>query len=300
MDRSIVNNVWKFLQLVFSNWDQDNCFRLSAAMSYYTIFSLAPVILMVIATAGYFLGEGAVSGLIFARISNIVGSDSALAVQKLVENAYVGRPDSISTWVAVGTLVFSSTVVVTALQNSLNTIWKVQVKPQKSIIHFGLKKLLAIGLIILFGVILTVSVLISTIISGFYELLSNYLGEVSFYMLQYSQVGLNLLVITIIFGIIFKWLPDAKLKWSWVWVGALTSAILFMIGKSVIAYYLGHTNITSIYGAAGSIIILIVWINYSCWIFFFGAEIAYSLVAFRGVAIEPSKFASKYKVHVEE
>jgi len=118
IDRNVLKNVWKFFQLVFTNWDQDNCFRLSAALSYYTIFSIAPVILMVIATAGYFLGEEAISGLIFARISNIVGASSALAVQSVVQNAYVGRPNSISTWVAVATLIFSSTVVVTALQNS--------------------------------------------------------------------------------------------------------------------------------------------------------------------------------------
>lgn len=299
IDRNVLKNVWKFFQLVFTNWDQDNCFRLSAALSYYTIFSIAPVILMVIATAGYFLGEEAISGLIFARISNIVGASSALAVQSVVQNAYVGRPNSISTWVAVATLIFSSTVVVTALQNSLNTIWKVQVRPDRSIVNFLLKKLVAIGLIILFGVILTASVLVSTIISGFYQFLSGYLGEVSFLLLQYSQHGLNLFVLTLLFAVVFKFLPDAKIKWSWVWLGAIVTSVLFMIGKSVIAYYLAHSKLDSVYGAAGSIIILIVWINYSSWIFFFGAEVAYSTVKMKGIDVKAGRYAVKYKVSIE-
>ncbi len=300
IDRIMLKKVWKFFQLVFSNWDQDNCFRLSAAMSYYTIFSIAPVILMVIATAGYFLGEKAISGLIFAQISSIVGSSSALAVQNAVQNAYVGRPDSLSTWVGVATLIFSSTVVVTALQNSLNTIWKMQVRPEKSIANFLLKKLVAVGLIILFGVILTISVLVSTIISGFYQFLSNYLGEVSLLMLQYSQHALNLFVLTLLFAVIFKFLPDAIIKWSWVWVGAIVTSVLFMIGKSIIAYYLGHSKLDNVYGAAGSIIILIVWINYSSWIFFFGAEVAYSMVKMKGIEVKAGRHAVKYSIAVQE
>jgi len=174
------------------------------------------------------------------------------------------------------------------------------VRPDKSIVNFLLKKLVAVSLIILFGFILTASVLISTIISGFYQFLSNYLGEVSFLLLQYSQHGLNLLVLTCIFGILFKFLPDAKIKWNWVWTGAVVTSILFMIGKSIIAYYLGQSKLDNLYGAAGSLIILIVWINYSSWIFFFGAEVAYSMVKLRGEEVRPGRHAVKFSVSIHK
>lgn len=284
---------------VFGAWSDDNCFRLSAALSYYTLFSIAPIFVILIATAGYFFGDEAVSGVIFEKAVAMIGPDAASGLQSMVKNAYVSKPTSLGSIFSIVLLVFSATALVTSLQGSLNTIWNVRIRADKGLIYFGISRLLAIAMVLVIGFLLIATLVLNAIWVGLGDFLSRYLADYAFYLIEAGQLLLSFLTTTILFALLFKFLPDAYVRWSNVWIGAITTSILFVIGRYLISIYLGNTNITSLYGAAGSIILLIVWINYSAWIFFLGAEVVHVVTLHKGEKIRPSKIAEVYR-HVAD
>ncbi len=290
-----IKTVYDFVSDVFTAWSDHNCFRLSAALSYYTLFSIAPLVVVVIATAGYFFGEQAITGVIFNKVNTIVGDQAAAGLQTMVRNAYVSKPTSLSGFVSVGILIFSATVVLTALQGSLNTIWNIRIRADKGIIYFIISRLLALLMLLVIGVLLVATIVINTIWVAIGDYLERFIANYAFYLIEMGQLVLSLGTTTILFAILFKYLPDAKIKWSNVWIGSFTTSILFLVGRYLISFYLGSTNITSLYGAAGSVILLIVWINYSSWIFFLGAEVINIISQRRGHKVLPSKIAESYK-----
>jgi membrane protein len=290
---------WDFISDVFNSWSDDNCFRLSAALSYYTLFSIAPLVVVVIATAGYFFGEQAITGVIFNKVNNIIGAQAASGLQTMVKNAYISKPNSLSGLVSVGVLVFSATVVLTALQGSLNTIWNVRIRADKGIIYFVISRLLALLMLLVIGVLLVATIIINTVWVAIGDYLQQYIADYAIYLIETGQLIISLGTTTVLFALLFKYLPDAKIKWSNVWIGAMTTSILFLIGRYFISFYLGSTNITTLYGAAGSVILLIVWINYSSWIFFLGAEVVNVVGLRKGEKVIPSKIAEVYREIVE-
>lgn len=294
-------NAWSFVKDVLEAWSEDNCFRLSAALSYYTLFSIAPLVVVVIATAGVFYGEQAISGVIFTRVNALIGPQAASGLQALVKNAYIGKPDSLSGLVSIGVLLFSATVVLTALQGSLNTIWNVRIRADKGIIYFVISRLLALAMLLVIGFLLLATIVLNAIWVAIFDYLNQYqyLSNYSYYLIDAGQQVISLGMTTLLFALIFKFLPDAKVRWRNVWIGSFTTSILFLIGRYIISFYLGNTNLTSLYGAAGSIILLIVWINYSSWIFFLGAEIIQVISKRRGDRILPTRIAESYR-HVVE
>ena len=291
---------WRFVADVFNAWSDDNCFRLSAALSYYTLFSIAPLVVVVIATAGYFFGEQAITGVIFNKANNVIGTQAASGLQAMVKNAYISKPNSLSGVVSIGVLVFSATVVLTALQGSLNTIWNVRIRADKGILYFIISRLLALALLLVIGVLLVATIVINTIWVAIGDYLNRYIADYAFYLIETGQLILSLCTTTILFALLFKYLPDAKIKWKNVWIGAMTTSILFLVGRYLISFYLGSTNITSLYGAAGSVILLIVWINYSSWIFFLGAEVVHVIATNKGEKVVPSRIAEVYREVVEQ
>lgn len=294
-------SAWSFVKEVFEAWSEDNCFRLSAALSYYTLFSIAPLVVVVIATAGVFFGEQAISGVIFTRVNSLIGPQAASGLQALVKNAYIGKPDSLSSLVSVGVLLFSATVVLTALQGSLNTIWNVRIRADKGILYFVISRLLALAMLLVIGFLLVATIVLNAIWIAIFDYLNQYqyLSHYSYYLIDAGQQVISLGMTTLLFALIFKFLPDAKVRWRNIWIGSFTTSILFLLGRYIISFYLGNTNLTSLYGAAGSIILLIVWINYSSWIFFLGAEIIQVISKRRGDRIVPSRIAESYR-HVVE
>lgn len=290
-----IAGIWGFVSEVFSAWNEDNCFRLSAALSYYTLFSIAPLVVVVIATAGYFFGEEAISGVIFNKAYSIIGPQAASGLQAMVKNAYVGKPNSLSGLVSVGVLLFSATVVLTALQSSLNTIWNVRIRADKGFIYFIISRLLALAMMVVIGALLVATIVVNAVWVAIGDYLSQFMAGYAIYLIEFGQLVLSFLMSTLLFALIYKYLPDAIVKWKNVWIGAFTTSILFLLGRYVISYYLGNTNITSLYGAAGSVILLIVWVNYSSWIFFLGAEVVHVVSLRRGEKIKPTRIAEVYK-----
>ena len=290
---------WKLGNDLLAAWNEDDCFRLSAALSYYTLFSIAPLLVIVIAFTGYFFGEQAISGVIFEKASSVIGAQAAEGLQSLVKNAYISRPTSISGLAGALVLLFSATVILTAIQGSLNTIFSVRIMAEKSLINFLLSRLLALAMLLLIGVFLVAALVVNAVWIGISDYLQQLPGMISVHLIAAGQLLIDLVLNTLLFALLFKYLPDARIGWKFVRMGAFFTSLLFMGGRYLISLYLGNTNITSLYGAAGSVILFIVWVNYSCWIFFLGAELVKILSLYAGKKILPGKHAETFQKVVE-
>jgi len=288
-------DTWSFIKEMYSEWTADKCFQLAAALSYYTLFSLAPMMVIAISLAGYFFGREAVSGELYDQVRDLIGAEGAKSIQTMVESAYVEQKGLIPTIIGIATLIFSATVTFATLQEALNIIWKVKVDTGSGIIRLVISRILSFTLVLGIGFLLMVSLIIQSLISLLSKYIQRLLGEGSDILFQILELVVSSGIIILLFAILFKFLPDAKIKWRNVWRAAILTTILFSIGKYLIGLYIGQSNFASTYGAAASIVIIIVWINYSSWIFFVGAEYAYVYMKRRGEEIEPSAHAFKIK-----
>jgi membrane protein len=264
----------KFLRLFTASareWSNDKAPRLGAALSYYTIFSLAPVLLLVVAVAGMFLGSDAAQGKIVDQLSGLLGTEAATVIQTMLEKAGQHKGGILATVIGFVTLVVGATGVLIELQDALNTVWKVVAKPGRGVKGILRDRLLSFGIVLGFGFLLLVSLVLSAAVS----VLDSWIGGlipgwvIVGYVLSY---GLSLGLVAGVLAAIFKILPDVKISWRDVWVGALVTSVLFHIGKFGISLYIGKASVASTFGAAGSLAVLLVWIYYSSQIVLFGAE----------------------------
>ena len=252
-------------------WSNDKAPRLGASLSYYTIFSLAPVLLMVVAVAGLALGPQAAQGKIVGQLSGLLGVEAAKAIQTMLEKASPHGRGIVATVIGFVTLIVGATGVMIELQDALNTVWKVVPKPGRGIKGIIRDRLLSFGIVLGFGFLLLVSLVLSAAVA----LLDSWIGGVIpgwvlvGYVLSY---GLSLGLVALVLAAIFKILPDVKIGWRDVWVGALVTSVLFHLGKFGISIYISKASVASTFGAAGSLAVLLVWIYYSSQIVLFGAE----------------------------
>lgn len=263
---------WQLLRAAFKDWQDDDCSRMAAALAYYTVFSLAPLLVIAIAIAGAIFGQAAAQNEIVAQIEGLVGSEGARAIQAAIQNANQPDTSSLASIISIIALLFGASGVFVQLQTSLNEAWEVEAKPGKGMMNFIRKRLLSFSAVLGIGFLLLVSLVVSAVISG----LSAYLSQMipgAEYIWHVLNLIASLIVISFAFALIYKYLPDVIIRWSDVWVGAITTAVLFNIGKFAIGFYLGRGSIGSTYGAAGSLAILLAWVYYSAQILFFGAEL---------------------------
>lgn len=256
---------------VITNWGVHRCSAQSAALAFYTIFSLAPVLVVVISLAGAVWGEEAVRGQIFREFGGLMGSDAALLVEEVLKSAARPATGRITTVVGIVTLLLGATAVFGQLQEALNTVWAVAPKPGAALTTLLRKRLHSFALVIGIGFLLVVSLVLSAGLTAF----SHYLERVFDLPVDFLQIAnfvLSFVVITLLFAMTYRILPDAKIEWRDVWLGSLLTAILFVIGKTLIGLYLGRTGVASAYGAAGSLVVILLWVYYSALIFLFGAE----------------------------
>lgn len=254
-------------------WSRDNVPRLGASLAYYTLFSIAPVMVIVIAIAGYFFGAEAVQGEIVRQVDGLVGEAGARVLQGLLAGAAERRDGMIATIAGGITFLLGATGAFLELQHALNTIFKVKQAPPKSrILDFLLDRLRSFGIVVSLGFLLMVSLVVSAGLSAFSHYLGRH-GENLSVIWQVLDIAVPFGVITVLFALIYKYLPDAELKWRDVWLGALTTAGLFVLGKELIGLYLGRSTLASTYGAVGSVMILLLWVYYTSQIVLLGAEI---------------------------
>lgn len=284
----------KFFSLLYDTFDaflDDNCLKLSASLSYYTIFALAPLLLIVMSLAGFFFGSEAASGEIYNQLNGVLGSDSAMQVQQIIANIQA-RQATTSGAIIGGLILFvGASGVFTEIQGSINYIWSVKAKPKKSWRKFLINRLLSFSLVLGLGFLLLVSLIISTVLSLLSSKLSEHFPNSTVLLFHLVNGAIVFVIITGLFMVIFKVLPDARISWRDALVGSLFTALLFLGGKYLIGLYLQKSNLDVTYGTAASIIIILTWVYYSSVILYFGAEFTRMFALYSGHGIQPKKTA---------
>jgi membrane protein len=280
--------MWTLLKDAFLQWwKEDNPFQLSAALAYYTLFSLAPLLIIAIAIAGFFFGREATENQIVNSLQGVIGPQSAQAVQTMIHNANQRGSGLIATLVGLGALLLGATGVFAQLQHSLNAIWKVEPKPGRGVAGVVRDRAASFLMVFGIGVVLFIALAASTVVSA----LNAYLGAALPGGALWWR-GVDFLVsfgvITLLFAMMYKLLPDVTLAWKDVWVGAAITSLLFTIGKVLIGLYLGYSSAASVYGAAGSLIVILLWVYYSALILFFGAKVTAAYAMRYGAGMKPS------------
>ena len=287
----IIKDLRQLLKISFKNWNDKDPFRQSAIIAYYAIFSIPGLLVLIIAIAGYFFGHDVVNQNLIAQISETIGSETALQIEELLLKSTTEKSTTWGSIVGITILLVGATGVFVELQTTLNLIWNVKVKPQNGIWRILKARLFSFGLILAIAFLLTISLVISTALVA----ISNYIHFESsqFMMTLYGILNfiISLIVISALFAMIFKILPDAKIHWKHVWLGSLITGILFTIGKTALAYYFGKAEPASVYGAAGSIILMLLWVSYSSMILFFGAEFTAAYAKMYSGTIAPTDIA---------
>jgi len=255
------------------SWLDDRAPTMGAAIAYYTVFSLAPMLVMVIAIAGLAFGQKAAEGALFDELADLVGPESAGAVQAMLRSASSTRTGILATVVGFGTLIIGATAVFSELQSALNVIWKAPVSGGVGVSHLLKSRLLSLSVVLVIGFLLLVSLVISTALAAFSDYLDSILPGLAT-VLHIIHLTVSFSFTTVLFAMMFKILPDNPVEWNEVWLGGAVAALLFTVGKHLISFYIGSSNMASTYGAAGALIIVLVWVFYSAQIFLLGAEFA--------------------------
>ena len=254
-------------------WLEDRAPTMGAAIAYYTVFSLAPMLVMVIGVAGLAFGREAAEGALFGELAELIGPESAEAVQALLRGTSSTRSGIVATAIGIGTLIIAATAVFGQLQSALNVIWKAPASGNLSVWYLLKSRLLSLSVILVIGFLLLVSLVISTALAAFSDYLDRILDGLAT-IVRIVHLTFSFGFTTVLFAMMFKLLPDNPVEWQDVWLGAAVTALLFTVGKQLISLYIGSTNMASTYGAAGALVIVLVWVYYSAQILLLGAEFA--------------------------
>ncbi len=296
MIRRFFVNFWTLLKDSFTGFSNDRCLKLSAALAYYTVFSLAPLLVMVMSLVSIFLGKEAIQGQLFAQINGLVGNQAAAQIQEMVKAVSLSGKTNTALMIGIATLIVSATTIFVEIQDSVNMIWRVKAKPKRGWLKLLKDRLLSSSLVIGLGFLLLVSLIVNGIVLAMSDLLTRYIPQVGVLLISGFNFVISTAVVTVLFATIFKVLPDAKIAWKDVRWGAFFTALLFMLGRYLIGLYIETTTTSSAYGAAGSLIVILVWIYYTAAILYFGAEFTQAYANHFGIKIEPADYA----VYVEQ
>ncbi|MEJ8802529.1 YihY/virulence factor BrkB family protein [Pontibacter sp. H249] len=282
---------WGLLKETWLEFLDNKSFQKGAALAYYTIFALPPMLIIIISAAGYFFGEQAVSGEIYFRIKELIGSEGAYSVQKMVENVNEFGDFNIAAIIGAAALFVAATGVFISLQDSLNEIWYVKPVPKRGYLKLILDRVLSFGMILAIAIILLLSLLANTILVAIGDFLTARFSGWIIYVIHAANFLSAFLLMSFLFACIYKFLPDAKIKWRDVGVGALVTSLLFVLFRGLIGFYLGNTDVGSVYGAAGSIVVILTWVFFTSQIIFFGAVFTFVYSRKYGFNIYPADYA---------
>jgi len=293
--KKVLKKTGYLFQETFRGFIDDNALKLSAALSYYTIFSLPPLLIIIISLCGMFFGAEAVKGEIVGQINGLVGNNAALQIQETIKNVTLSNSNVFATTVGIIVLLIGASGVFAEMQDSINFIWGIKAKPKRGLMKFLYNRLMSFSMIGSVGFLLLVSLIINSLV----EILNKRLGLAyqhdTIFLIYAFNTLIVFIIITLLFIIIFKTLPDGKIAFRDCIVGASFTAFLFMIGKFAIGFYLGRYNIASVYGAAGSIILILAWVYYSAIILYFGAEFTKVFANTHGHKIVPNEYTIQSK-----
>ena len=299
LSKAYFKQLWKVLLASFTGFSKDNGLKLSASLAYYTVFSIAPLLIIVISVAGLVFGQDAATERLYPEIVRYVGKTPAAQIQDALKHLALSGKSGMAVVIGVVTLLLGASSIFIEIQDSLNIIWRVKAKPKSGWMQLLKNRFVSFSLIISLGFLLLASLIINLVISALKDQIQHFFPGIDSFtkvFVQALNLGITLVVITTLFGIIFKFLPDVKIKWRDVRSGAVFTAILFMIGQYLISLYIQYTAQGSAYGAAGSIIVILVWIYYTSAILYIGAEFTQVFAEASGSHIEPADYA----VHVQQ
>ncbi|HLV36435.1 MAG TPA: YihY/virulence factor BrkB family protein [Spirillospora sp.] len=268
---SFARTVFDLFRETFQEWSEDNAARMAAALAYYTVFSIGPLLVIVTAVAGLAFGQDAVRDRLDEQIAGLVGPESAAFIQEIIKNASDPGEGLLATVIGIATLLLGAMGVFQQLQDALNTAWDVSSQSGGGLLVMIRSRLISFGMVLVVGLLLLISLVLSAALAALNNLVSGFIPQ-----LQLLAHILNFVVsfgiITLLFALIYKYLPETDIAWRDVWVGSALTALLFTVGKQLIGLYLGNSGLSSTYGAAGSFVVILVWIYYSAQILLFGAE----------------------------
>ena len=271
--------LWTVAKEAAENWSSHKDSRQGAALAYYSVFSLGPIIVIAIAVAGFFFGREAVNGQVASSIKDMLGNTGAQAVQAMLADAARPREGLLATTLGLTALIFAAIGVVVQLKDALNTVWEVGETPGHGLWHFIRNYVVSFAAVLALGFLLLVSLLVTAGLAAFGKYAAPHVQE---WLLHLITVLASVGTISLLFAMMFKWLPDAAVDWYDVWLGAVVTAVLFELGKSAIAFYIGKQGLESTYGAAASIIVVLIWVYYSSQIILVGAEITHAFAKHKG------------------
>jgi membrane protein len=287
-------SAWKLLRQTFAEWSEDKAPQLGASLAFYSAVSIAPLVVLALSAAAVFLGEEAARGKVVEEFQNLVGSEGAKAIDDMITSASKPGTGVIATVLSIATLLFGASGVFGQLQDALNTIWEVKPKRGRGVWGFIRDRFLSFAMVLGVAFLLLVSLLLTTAIAAL-GLSADALPDALRWLAHGVNFAVSFAVVTALFAMIFKLLPDVEMSWNDVWLGAILTAALFTIGKFAIGLYLGHSTMASSYGVAGSFVVLLVWTYYSAQILFFGAELTQVYANAYGSRIVPTENAEPLK-----
>ena len=282
---------WETLKETFTEWNKSHATSDSASLAYYAIFSIPGLLIIIIWIAGYFFGQEAIRGHIGNQISGMMGADAAKSVEEMIASALIDRENIFMKIVGIFSLVYGATTIFFHLQRSLNTLWDVEAAPRKALIKFILDRANSLGMILVLGFLLMITMILSSLVSLLNNWITMRLGLETYVFMEVVNYVLGFALVVAVFAFMFKDLPDVEISWRAVWTGAILTAILFTIGKFLLGLYFAELKPTSAFGKAGTVILIMMWINYSCMLIFFGAEFTKIYSVKKGFAITPSRHA---------
>jgi membrane protein len=285
------HRLWLLFRDSGKGFVNDKVVKLSASLAYYTIFSLPPMLMVVIALCSIFFGREAVQGQVFSQIAHLVGADAAAQIQEILKKTTLHHDSTMATVIGVATLVIGATGIFGEMQDSINLIWRLKTKPKKGLMRIIVNRLMSFSMLLVLGFVLTVSLVLNALLGAFFDHLRDHFSDAFVTQLYMINNVVMLGVTTLLFAFIFKVLPDARIKWRDVWIGAFVTSLMFLAGKFLISFYLQHNASISAYGATGSVIVILLWVYYSSLILYFGAEFTQVYVTHQGRVIHPNRYA---------
>lgn len=293
-------NSWEILKNAFSGFSDDKVTKLSGSLAYSTVFSMGPLLVVIISLCGLFLGREAVEGRIYYALQDMLGKTAAADMQEIIRKATLSGKSGIAIVIGSATLLFGATAVFSEIQDSINTIWGLKAKPKKGLASMLRNRFMSFSVLISLGFVLLVSLLVTSVVDGFSQRLQHYFADSTVVIFYILNQLLTLAVVSLMFAVIFRVLPDACIRWKDVAAGAVITAVLFMLGRLGISLYINKSNVGSTFGAAGSIVVVLLWVYYSSLILYFGAEITKAYAVKFGSEIKPNDYAvTMHSVEIE-
>lgn len=285
-----LSSFWSLLKQSYFSWNRNDPWARSATIAYYALFSLPSLLIIVVTVAGYFFGKEAVQGRITQEIGEFIGVEAADAIEGMVANAALNQS---STWAVIfgfAFLIFGATGVFFQLKAAMNNIWNIAVK-KNTVKRIVINRIISLGMVFVLGLLLLISLVISAVLAAIKDYVASIEPAVTTFLMEVLNFALSFGIIMSLFAAIFKWLPDVKLKWKTTYLGAMLTTCLFLIAEYLIGFYFGQSNPGSVYGGASSVVLILLWVYYTCLIVFFGAEFTVQYALHKKDKVEPNEYA---------